>query len=542
MTTGLATTIEHLTTTRNEAADAVLVRALDSLVPPVQQGAFRAVLARSCLEGQKRIVSQWHSLDDERRRTLREHNGSIAVALRDAVLAKEVHLCRNGCELVLEFREYELLPALLTACEDEGNPNRGLAAHTLLQLAELLYDELAIPRETARRRDPQMVRQHLVASLELSVMRFHRHRVGAVLEAFLLLVHRDNVTLKRILSDPRHVIYLPLTEMLTHSPRPGVMRLVLSFLDDAHAPSSAIRLLAYRHDEKFVEALLKKIGHEPTPTVTQNLRRIDNIVWMLSEEVVIGRLDEAAQRSAIQLAMRSGVNRQAVFKMIEMVLLRGKSGGRITAALALGDFNGAEANSLAMKALRDPEPQVQANVLPQLRHRGIPGAVARLLELLDSPHPTVRAAARDSLSEFTFPRFLAVYDLLDDEVRKSTGAMVVRVDPDAPAGLMQELKAPARSRRLRGIAMAQIMNLASRIEQALHERMHDEDHLVRAEAARALGRCDTPATHDVLRQALTDRSGAVREAAESSLQALGQTAVALPIMPPLPPWQERTTT
>ena len=65
------------------------------------------------------------------------------------------------------------------------------------------------------------------------------------------------------------------------------MRLVLSFLDDAHAPSAAITLLAYRHDEKFIECLLRKIGSEPSRDLAHNLRRIENIAWLQSEEVIL---------------------------------------------------------------------------------------------------------------------------------------------------------------------------------------------------------------------------------------------------------------
>jgi hypothetical protein len=430
------------------------------------------------------------------------------------------------------------MPALVNAAEDDTNPNRVLAAHTLLQLAELLYDELAAPRDAYSRRDPQRIRQQVVATLEQSLLRYNRHRVLAVLEAFLLLATRENATLKAILADPRNGNYLPLSDMLTHSPRPGVMRLILSFLDDAHAPSAAITLLAYRHDDRFVEHLLRKIGTEPSSAICHNLRRIENIAWLQSEEVILQRLDEAGQRAAVALAIRSGVNRRAVFKMLEGLLLRGKPGGRIAAAEALADFNGAEANALAMRALEDSEPEVQAKIVPQLRQRGIPGAVGKLIELLESPHTVVRSAARESLAEFSFKRFVAAYDMLDDEVRRSTGEMVGKVDADAVPLLVEELTAPARSRRLRGLSMAASMGLVPRIEFELHERLLDEDHLVRAETARVLALCDTPDTHDVLREALADRSLIVREAAEASLRTQKQSIAAPNPLPPAPPWQQ----
>jgi HEAT repeat protein len=535
---GLDTTFELLTTCRNEAADAVLVPALDHPSPPLRHAALRAVLERACLPGQKWAVENLHKLGESGRSIIRDYRGTMTFALRDAVLATDQQTCKNGCELTLLFHEYELFPALINASEDETSPNRALTAHTLLQLAEHLYDELAAPRNPNARRNPDRVRENVVAALELSVQRFHRHRVAAVMEAFLMLASRDNPTLQQILADPRNVNYLPLADMLTHSPRVGIVRLVLSFLDDLQAPSAAMTLLAYRHDAPFIEALLRKVGADPAPVIATNLRRLENISWLQSEDILLARLDDAAQRAAVQFAVRSGVNRRAVFKLLETVLERGKPAGRIAAADALAQFNGAEANALAMRALLDSDPQVQAKVLVQLRNRGIPGAVSKLIELLESPHAAVRAAARESLAEFSFQRFVAAYDLLDEDVRRSTGDMVAKVDPTALTALTDELRSQSRSRRLRAISMALTMDVVTKVEQALHGALLDEDHLVRAEAARALAHCDTPETHIALREALSDRSLVVREAAEASLQTLNQPVVAIVPLPPPPPWQQ----
>ena len=90
--------------------------------------------------------------------------------------------------------------------------------------------------------------------------------------------------------------------------------------------------------------------------------------------------------------MASGVPRAQVLGLIENILLHGKPGGRREAARALADFQGAEANALAMKGLADPDPQVQANIIPQLRGRGIPGVLPGLMEHVDSPYAVGRRA------------------------------------------------------------------------------------------------------------------------------------------------------
>jgi HEAT repeat protein len=226
--------------------------------------------------------------------------------------------------------------------------------------------------------------------------------------------------------------------------------------------------------------------------------------------------------------MASGIPRAQAFSLVEYLLVHGKPGGRRAAAEALDQFRGADANLLALEALDDEDPAVQARILVQLRGRGIPGALARLVEMVDSPHQLVRDAARNCLAEFSFARYLSSFDLLDEEVRASTGELVRKVDPQAPAMLRAELTSAVRSRRLRGLAMARALGLVEEAEDAIVRLLNDEDHLIRAEAASALGKCNSAAARRALARALADRSPAVQEAVRASLRRHPPAVVAVP--------------
>ena len=172
-----------------------------------------------------------------------------------------------------------------------------------------------------------------------------------------------------------------------------------------------------------------------------------------------------------------------------------------------------------MNALADPDPQVQANIIPQLRGRGIPGMLPSLLELVESPYAVVRKAARESLTEFSFKRFVAAFDMLDEEVRRSTGLLVKKIDMQTVSLLNDELKSPIRTRRLRGLAIARTIDAVEGVESAVIEMLQDEDHLVRMEAAITLGKSVSPASVAALTEALSDKSEIVRLSAEHSLEA-----------------------
>ena len=451
---GLATTFHLLTKTENEAALRVLLPALDSPREAIQEGALTALLNRRNPAGTKEILRRVAGMSPRWRSIIRQHHGRMTGALRDAVTGGDATMCRNGCQAAVWFREYDLIPTLLTVLQDPNSPHADMAAEALLSLLESLYEELAGTRDRSDRRDPQMIRRFVVGSLEPAVQRFGQHKRREVIEAFLMLVGRDNAVLKQLLQSPQLPAAAAMMEAMTRSRRRGVIRLLLSFLDDPHAPAAALQVIAARADLDFIQYLLRKIGHEPSPAVAQNLKRIDSIAWLHGGEAPWRQLDDAAQHALVRLAVAANIPRMQVFGVLESVLRHGNAGGRREAARALADFHGAEANALALKALEDPDPQVQAHIVAQLRSRGIPGVLPGLVGMVDSPHAVIRKAAQESLAEFSFRRFLGAFDLLDDEVRQSTGLLVKKIDPQTGPLLREELHSPVRTRRLRALAIA----------------------------------------------------------------------------------------
>jgi HEAT repeat protein len=194
----------------------------------------------------------------------------------------------------------------------------------------------------------------------------------------------------------------------------------------------------------------------------------------------------------------------------------------------LVDFPGAEATQLVVKALDDDDGHVQAEAVAQLRDRGIPGALGKLIKLLDSPHEAVREKARQSLSEFAFARFLGAFDLLDEEVQQSTGELVRKTDRGAMKALAEEMEAPHCERRRRALAVAVAMDAVEELQANVIRLLEDRDQFVRAEAAKALGHGTSPAVWGSLRRALLDRSPQVRLAAERSLQRVAPQMISAP--------------
>ncbi|MFW6169055.1 MAG: HEAT repeat domain-containing protein, partial [Planctomycetota bacterium] len=358
----------------------------------------------------------------------------------------------------------------------------------------------------------------VLPSLERAVDGHGRHQNQSVVEAFLILTHHENPLLREILHEPRHPAYLVTLNLLRGSKRPAIIRLVLNLLEFRSALQMAVQIVSHRRDFTFVKALLQRLASRSVDSFSGSLRRVESIDWLEDDLGLLNALNEQEQETTVELAMASNMNRIQVFNVLRYILHYGHARGRRAAARAVRAFGGAEANESVLAGLRDPDPQVQANMVVQLRERGIPGAISHLIRLLDSPHESVAEAAKSCLSEFNFSRYLGIFDMMEDDARRSTGLLVRRVDPRAFDRLAEELQSPLRTRCLRALEIAVVMHAVELMEGLIISLLHHQDYFIRAQAARVLAHSPSPLTQQALRQALLDRSVMVREAAEESLR------------------------
>lgn len=522
MSDGIQTTLEVLEATRNEAAVDILIAQLDSPHAKIRDGAFETLLKRRSPAGRTEVLRRLHDLPDHWKPIVERYYGRMSTVLRDAVLGRDPLLCQNACNAILWFREYDLLPALVNAAEDRTNANADSAAATVRRLAERLHDEVSSPSRSSVRRVPHRLRGELVQCLEESTSRYPKHKRLELVEAYLVLVGRDNYTLRRILSAPLDPCHRCIIESLTKSPLDGVMRLLLSYFNDGNAPRAAIQVFAHRNDPRFQTLFFHSLLDDYSAAARRHLKQLKHITWLCRDGIALDKLDAQAQQGLIRLIVASGSTRAAKLDPLEYLLEEGEPLARRDACAALADFSGQRANEIILDALQDEDPEVRAEAILQLRPRGIPGALAELIRFVESPDAAVRDAAQTALGEFTFARFLATYETLDEAVIKTTGMLVRKVDPCAVDLLQKELTAPTPTRRLRAINMAVAMKVVPQVADILCEFIaEDDEHFVRSAAVGALNGHDSPAIRAALESALHDRNTSVKEAAKAALAELG---------------------
>jgi hypothetical protein len=441
-----------------------------------------------------------------------------APALKAALLKGDATLRGNACDMVLACRDYEQFPILVKALEARNCPYADRISTTMHQLCVWLHDSLIAWSGGDRSGpDPSFARHHVIAALERSLKRKTDRHAPALVDALLLLAPTDNRELLEILRDARHSCHPQLISELATNATPAVLERLVALFRDSDAPQAALEAIARRTDRPFVDYLLHELKHPVPLRVLHNMKRLRTVAWLESTRDVLLEFDGRAQAIAVDLAMASEIDRDPLFALLKLILQQGLGEGRRASCQSLSAFNGAEANELILAALRDPDAGVQAAALRQLRSRRVADALQILVSKLESPFGEVRDAARSSLAEFNFVRYRAMFDLLDEQAARSTGALVRQVDPSTRVKLMEELTSPSVTTRLRGIEMAVAMGAIADVREQLITLGRHENATVRKEAVAALAFATGPGVVEALDFAVRDTNRSVADAARQSL-------------------------
>ena len=521
LSSALNKTFEVLSTSRNEAALPVLITAFESSEPAIFESALKALVSRRYRPGHMAVISRWHELEESQRELVDEGRGKMISALRDALLSDDDQLFQNACEIMVRFHEFDLISALVNLAEDNTRAHAEEATSLVLQMVNLLSDLVHGHRKPTDRRDPSLLRTRVMETLEQSVERYRNHQCDDLIEAFVILGGTTCGLLRNIIDDPHHACYMTVVNTLSTSQSLGVVELLLSFLSLDHPSLSTLTVVSRRRDEVFLRQLFDSLEGELPAKVKKNLRRIKSFPWIVDKSFSITELSEPDQAQCVKLAAASGIDQDKKLDILQKVLETGAQTGRVAACEALADIPGDRSNQLVLDHAKDEDPTVQAAVARQLRDRHIAGTVAILVEQLDSPHEIVREAAREGLSEFNLENYLMQFDTLHDDSRKTTGALVRKVDVQLVPKLLLEFESPSRRNRLRAIEVAETLGVQNDACNGLISLLEDSDHIVRAAAAEALQHCRTEKALEALQHAASDRSSAVQSAAKGSLAVLG---------------------
>ncbi len=538
MPSGIEKTFQLFANTDNHAAVPVLVDALDSPYSEVREGALSALLRQQNAVAQRALVQRWRKFTPVQRSWIELSGISLEIALRELIQSSDQEQFALGLEVLGQVPEFELIPALALIVRDSGHTYRDTAGNTLVHLAASL-------RKTLRTGDSkvgvELVRNRAIDSLGDCITHYSQHESLAILEAFLVLVTRENQLLREAWNNAKHPAHSAIIRFLRHSSRPEIIDLVLSTLTDMHPSIPVLNIVGLRHDPAFMSELTVRLQGKMNDTVRRNLGKLTKVAWAEEHRHVLEKLNGLQQAAAVHMAMCTSIGSERLYELLLLVAASGHSNGRLAALEELASYVDPHTNELILEAVSDPNAAVRAEALRQLRPRGIPGAIKLLLQHLDSPQLIIQDTVRNSLAEFNFPRFLSAFDKMSPDAQKNTGRLVRGIDVNTQRLLANEMADDSSYRRLRALKIIEVMDNQLDMEADLIKALKHEDHFLRAEAARLLARCPSSSSVTALRQAMLDRNVRVRENAEASLRQIAGNKVAMPPIEPPVASEEVTT-
>ena len=263
----LALTYETLATTRNEAAIDVLLSLLGRPNDPNRKSAINALLRRTEPRAPESLLASWETLAPEDIYLMRASKKWFKESIATALEGKGDSLAR-AIQAASDLRLVDVVPKLILLAESHGVAEVRQAAGDAVQtLVAPLGDEARNDRGQAAVRGP------IIARLVDSVRRFAMHRNEQMVESFLMTSAWSDPDLRQILSEPSTIREL-IAKQLAQSTQPGVLDLLAGYIRRKNMPDWLASITTGRQDVAFRDALLRRIGSEPTATSLKNLQAI----------------------------------------------------------------------------------------------------------------------------------------------------------------------------------------------------------------------------------------------------------------------------
>lgn len=528
---GIERTLRTLLRSGNPSATAALVTALDAPGDEFRTGVVRVLAMREDAAGHRALVARLGRLPSPVRSALADvpQSAPMARTIPELIAAASPRLARQAAEAAAIWRLPDALAAIVDATRDGDDD----LAQRLTEIASVLVAELerrlaATPSEDgASWPDPSFARRAAVNALVGVLNDYGRRGSAAWLDALLALAPPDEPALLQVLGQSTHPAHVPLVEALRTSMRSGVARLLGRALPDTRSPQALLDIAAARCEAEFLATMLAGFAAPIGMRLRENCQRIEAFAWLDPERVsVLPDLPGPAQAVAIALAAASKSSRRQLVTAIGVLLHAGSDEGKQAAARAIEHVPSHLAAPPLAMALESDEPEAAASAARLLRKKNIPQATGQLVGLLDHSDELVRSSAQRSLKEISFATYRDHYQSLDAAQRRKAGKLVGKGDPLALESVRTELRSGVARRRLKALELVDAMGVAGSLSAELLTAAEDRDAGVRCEAIRMLAGVEpTEAVRQAIREAATDRSPVVRDAAAEVAARMGEPAL-----------------
>ena len=521
-------TIQVIAQSKNQAAVGLLESAFLSTSAVIRKLAGSILVSRRSGKGLETIIRNFDSTDHDLVELVNTNRDKLMPGLQGAIVDKDIDLARRAFRLAYSQNFYEVLPTLAAYYLGPGSQEKsGLQMHA--DFLRFLNKYVA----ALDKNDPD--EHHLLYNILLPEFikilvqkvreyRFTRYELTLTVYLRLYPFFTDAGSghdLYLQLRLPNSPVYVSSYRRLLKESDPYLFLLITRCMDRLNPPQIVLQIISERADIPFLDALFKSIKQPLTLEHKTNLAKLPPLAWVSHIDSFLDKFDADAQCGLVLLLQNINLTEEELPACLLKIFENAQGTGRRMALSALGSFSGTEIDRLVWNAAGDSDPAVQVEALTQLISREIPGASARIVQFVESPHEEVRDTIQKLLPNFRFNRFMQTFDQLDDEQRRRMFNVVRNLDKRTPEELSNILRADDGVFKAKALlCIDYCREIVPLVEDALCDvLLCEEMPTLRSKAAELLvaGQQDTSRT--MLVQILhRDENADVRSAAKNSLE------------------------
>lgn len=439
--------------------------------------------------------------------------------------SNDMEQIRAAVPIIRQFKIFEAMTSFVTLLESSDNDSAKFGAEGIMMLGEMFYTELLGAATPTDRSNLDRKRQWITSELDGVAKRYSVHGFDEPIKALLLVSKKDYETFQSITADFHSSVCKRMMEILATENHPGYYRLLLSFVDDPDSPPAIDLILADKQEPLFVQNLLKVVGNNPDENAKKGLRRLKGFTWLRPNNPQLPELIKDLEVPFIRLITSMALPREELLALFRFMMNKGTPEGRRAAAEALRPYPGDDFNALILEVIDDPDPTVCAHLLRILKNRGVKEADAIIARCVERNSEIVNKTIYDLMPDYRIDSFLSRMGQYPESQARDYGRIVCRVDPNTVKIIGNEISSFVPLRRAIACDAARFTGLCAHFKEQLYKiGESDEEASTRAAAFRALSELLTKEAFIVLQNGTTDRSLAVREAAELAVRHWAQMA------------------
>ena len=539
----LARLIHALVESDNQAADDLLLQALRLGTPTEQAIALDALLKRQTLHGLKGVIALYERFGGPLQRKILQNIRSFHRALAECGRSPEAAARLTAIKLIALGRQGKLTYVLSENLHDSDESFSKAAVEAISVLARWVSDETrklqSGKNENAdEAAEPSRIYQELMAErpeIETAVaraMNLHRGRHGPeLLRAALLLADWAGSKTIAILQTPRHGGQGAMIRRLQQPPAAEHVEAFLLAGARGNLRAHFGSVFSHIEEAPVLDALLNRTYLLKDHQLQVCMHQVTRGVWlgMLDLARDLERRGAAESSMIAEWLSASGIHDVEQDERMQLLLEQAGKYSQtapeesLSARLRLLRVAMQRKRGASIKIIRslltDADERIVRMAAREIVRRRPQDFENTLLKLMAGAPASVRAVVGRAIGQAGFEQFWLRFDKLDKATRRQAGKAMLKLLPDAAQRLQRRALSGPPEQRVKAMQIAQELEIAEGLSQALVQLCADANPRVRSKATVLLGQVPGAEPGPLVERLINDTDSRVRANAIEVLES-----------------------